>query len=356
MLVTPHRHLRAWVIVLLAAAGAAYFLLWPVEIDPVAWQPEPDPGYSRRTSSGGIKALPAAGPAPEAVAVGPDGWLYTGLQDGRVVRLRPDGSAVETFVQTGGRPLGMKFDRSGRLLVADAFRGLLAVSSDRVLTVLADSVNGRRMLFPNDLDIAQDGSVWFSDTSQRFDQSHWILEFWEGRPTGRVLRYEPRTGRADVKLDGLGFANGVALGPDDAFVLVSETTAARVTRLWTKGPRAGQRETFAVLPGYPDNLTYNGRGIFWVALATPRIPALERLAGWPQVRRALYHIPAAIRDPKPGRVAWVIGLDTEGRVVRDWQDPAERFGSLASVVESAGRLYLGSIQTNAIGSLEVPVR
>ncbi|MBZ5582153.1 MAG: SMP-30/gluconolactonase/LRE family protein [Acidobacteriia bacterium] len=321
----------------------------------MAWEPSPDPGYTRQVGPGEIRSLPEAGAGPEAVAIGPDGSLYTGLQDGRVVRLRPDG-ASETFVQTGGRPLGMKFDRSGRLLMADAFRGLLAVAPDRSLTVLADSVNGRRMLFPNDLDIVQDGGIWFSDTSQRFDQRHWMAEFWEGRATGRLLHYDPRTRRVEVKLDGLRFANGVALGPDEAFVLVNETTAARITRLWLKGPRAGQRETFATLPGYPDNLTYNGRGIFWVALATPRVKALEMLAGWPRVRRALFRIPAAIRDPKPGRMAWVIGLDAEGRTVREWQDPAGRFGSLASAVESAGRLYVGSIQTSSVGWLEAPGR
>ena len=68
-----------------------------------------------------------------------DGRLYTGLQDGRVVRMLADGSGVETFVQTGGRPLGMKFDAGGNLIVADAFRGLLSISPERKITVLADN-------------------------------------------------------------------------------------------------------------------------------------------------------------------------------------------------------------------------
>ena len=157
-----------------------------------------------------------------------------------MVRMLTDGSAVETFVQTGGRPLGMKFDAGGNLIVADAFRGLLSVSPERNVTVLADNVNGERMLFPNDIAIAADGIVWFSDASRRFDQHHWMLDFLEGRPTGRLLRYDPRTGRVEVVLDHLMFANGVALGPGDQYVLVNETLAARITRYWLKGPRAGQ--------------------------------------------------------------------------------------------------------------------
>jgi sugar lactone lactonase YvrE len=195
-----------------------------------------------------------SGPGPESVAIDPDGRLYTGLQDGRVVRMRADGTGVETFAHTGGRPLGMKFDAGGNLIVADAFRGLLSVSPEGRVTVLADGVNGERMLFPNDIAIAADGVVWFSDASRRFDQHHWMLDFLEGRATGRLLRHDPRTDRVDVVLDRLMFANGVALGPGDEYVLVNETLAARIARYWLKGPRAGQSDIFAsALPGYPDN-------------------------------------------------------------------------------------------------------
>src|SRR4029450_4905702 len=99
---------------------------------------------------------------------------------------------------------------------------------------------------------ASDGAIWFTDASQRFDQHHWTHDFWEGRATGRLLRYDPQTRQTSVRLDTLRFANGVALGPDDAFVLVNETVAARITRLWLTGPQAGIREIFLDrLPGYP---------------------------------------------------------------------------------------------------------
>jgi sugar lactone lactonase YvrE len=217
----------------------AYLLSWPVPIDPVIWRPAANPRMVPNSCLSGIRSLPDIGPGPESVAIGPDGRLYTGLQDGRVVRMLADGSGVETFVQTGGRPLGMKCDAGGNLIVADAFRGLLAVSPERKVTVLADRVNGVRMLFPNDLAIAADGTVWFSDASRRFDQHHWMLDLLEGRATGRLLRYDPRTGHVEVALDRLMFANGVALGPGDEYVLVNETLAARITRYWLSGPKPG---------------------------------------------------------------------------------------------------------------------
>jgi sugar lactone lactonase YvrE len=333
----------------------AYLLLWPVPIDPVAWQPATNPRMAPNDRLHGIRSLPDVGPGPESVAIGPDGRLYTGLQDGRVVRMLADGSGMETFVQTGGRPLGMKFDTGGNLIVADAFRGLLSVSPERKITVLADTVNGERMLFPNDIAIAADGVVWFSDASRRFDQHHWMLDFLEGRATGRLLRYDPPTRRVEVVLDRLMFANGVALGPGDEYVLVNETLAARITRYWLKGPKAGQSDIFAsALPGYPDNLTYNGRGVFWVALPSPRNSALEALAGWPWLRKVVQRMPAQLREQKLGRMAWVLGINTHGQVMHNLQDPAGRFGPGTSVTEANGRLYFGSIGTTAIGWAPAP--
>ena len=333
----------------------AYLLFWPVPIDPVSWQPAANPGTTPSALLSGIRSLPEVGLGPEAVAIGRDGRLYAGLQDGRVIRMSASGNGVETFVQTGGRPLGMKFDAIGNLIVADAFRGLLSISPERKLTVLADSVNGQRMLFANDLAIAANGVVWFSDASRRFDQRHWMLDFLEGRPTGRLLRYDPRTNRVEVVLDRLMFANGVALGPGDGYVLVNETLAARIARYWLIGPRAGQSDIFAsALPGYPDNLTYNGRGIFWVALPSPRNRALEGLAGWPWLRKVLQRMPAQVREQKLDRNAWVLAFNTEGQVVRNLQDRAGSYGPVASVTEANGRLYFGSIDTTAIGWAPLP--
>jgi sugar lactone lactonase YvrE len=113
------------VIAVLVAAGlAAYLFCWPVAIDSVAWQPAPNPGltgpFARNQPFTGLQPLvPEVGEGPEAVAHSPDGFLFTGLQDGRIVRFWPDGSGgAELVAQTGGRPLGLRLDAHGRLVVA----------------------------------------------------------------------------------------------------------------------------------------------------------------------------------------------------------------------------------------------
>lgn len=345
-------------LLLVAASLLAYLLFWPVPIDPLAWTPAPDPGltgpYAQSTGLKSVtKLINDAGLGPEDVTRGPDGRFYSGLQDGRILRFNTEGN--ELFVNTGGRPLGMQFDVRGNLIVADAFKGLLSVSPHGNVTVLVDSINGQRMLFPDDLDIAADGTIWFTDASQRFDQHHWINDFWEARPTGRLLSYDPQTKQTTVRMSDLLFANGVALGPNDAFVLVNETIAARIWRLWLKGERTGQREIFRDgLPGYPDNLSFNKHGTFWVALPAPRNQQLEGLAGQPFLRKVIFRLPERFTNIPLPPVAWVLGLDEQGKVKHSLRDTSGAYASVTSVNEFHGQLYLGSILMQAVACVSAP--
>lgn len=336
----------------------AYFLLWPIPINPVAWEPTPIPRFvelhERNSELAGSELLQATGAGPEDLTVGPDGYFYTGLEDGRVIRFHPDRrNESATYVNTGGRPLGLKFASDGHLIVADGERGLLSVDRDRLVHTLTDSVNGSRLLFVNHLDIAGDGTIWFSDSSQRF-KGNAFMDMMEGTATGRLLSYDPKTGVTEVHLEGLRFANGVSLGPKDEYVLVCETLAAKVTRLWISGPRIGTSDTFIDgLPGYPDNISYNDNGEFWIALPMQRLAAWESLASKPTLRSILMRLPK-IPGPSSEAVAWVLRVDANGEIVRSHQNWTGDYSMVTSVTEVDGMLYLGSIESESIGRVPVP--
>lgn len=339
---------------------ALYLLAWPTPIDPVAWQPPPNVGlagpFTPNDALAGIEHLVELGPGPEDMAKGPDGLIYTGLQDGRIVRFDPDsGAPAETFVSTGGRPLGMEFDAAGRLYVADAFAGLLAITPGGDITVLTDAVGGEPMLFVNDLALGVPGRIFFTDSSRRFDQEHYMLDFIEGRQTGRLLSYDLASGATEVHLDGLGFANGVAVGPDGGRVWVAETLTARIRQVLPGGGSATTGSTFIEhLPGYPDNLSFNDdRTLLWVALPAVRPNPVEALAARPFLRKVLTRIPglSALRiDP----YSMVIGLDRAGRVLYNLQDPAGGYPTITSVKQIDGYLYFGSIDATALARMPVP--
>lgn len=351
---------RRWLAVPgLLAAAAAYLAFAPSWVDPVVWTPARNPGwtgvFAPDSSTPSFERIPT-GVGPEDVAVGPDGFLYTGLADGRIVRFTPEGSAMTEVADTGGRPLGLGFDSDGRLIVADRDRGLLRVTRDGEVVLLTDRAGGTRIGFADDLDIDGNGVVWFSDMTTRWPDDI-PMDCWEGSASGRLLTYDASTRETRVHTGGLQFPNGVALGPGGHYVLVGETFAARITRIWIDGPRAGEREPFLdALPGCVDNVSYNGRGLFWVALVGSRSATFERFATRPLLRRVLTRVPGAdIPHPLPwlrsGRYdGCVLAVDTTGAVRASLHDPGG-YGAITSVNEVGGALFAGSIIQPAVARI-----
>ena len=211
-----------------------------------------------------------------SVAVDEAGNVYTGTREGYILRLTPDGRHVERIAQTGGRPLGIEVHPDGYLIVCDAHRGLLRIHPDSgAIDELVTQVAGRPLLFTNNCDIAGDGSVLFSDSSQYFGIDEFKGDLISHTSSGRLLRWHTN-GTVDVLLDGLDFANGVALAQDESFVLVAETGGYSVTRLDLTGPSAGRRSVIIEnLPGLPDNMSTGTNGVYWMALPSARNRLLD---------------------------------------------------------------------------------
>jgi hypothetical protein len=149
---------------------------------------------------------------------------------------------------------------------------------------------------------------------------------------------------------GLYFANGVAVNFDQSFVLVAETGKYRIQRVWLKEPKEGTIDTFIDnLPGFPDGISSNGHGNFWLALVTPRQVAFDKLLPHPFLRKMIFRLPKFLQ-PAPERYSFVVGLDPQGRVVENLQNgSSDCYGQIANVVERDGKLYFGSIGEDTIG-------
>lgn len=306
-----------------------------------------------------VVPVPAYGAEDVAVvAAGPDeGCVYTGTEDGSIWRISADGGDVGRVAHTGGRPLGIEIDGDGRLLVCDARRGLLRVDpATGAAQVVADRVAGRPMVFCNNAALAGSGEIWFSDSSTRHPIDHWKRELVEDIRTGRLLRL--RTGGdPEVVVDGLAFANGVALSAAEDFVAVAETGGRCVVRHWLTGPRAGMRDLLAQnLPGYPDNIARGSDGLIWVTIASPVDPLLERLRRAPMpLRRLVGRLPDRLQ-PAPKRTVRVQAFDDEGTLVQDLDLDADAAGTpyhmVTGVREHDGRVWLGSLHEAAVAVWE----
>jgi len=276
------------------------------------------------------------------------------LADGRIMRLQADGTHPEVFSNTRGRPLGLAFDISGNLIVADAIKGLLSIAPDGSVSVLTTGADGVPFGCTNDLDVAADGTIYFTDASSKFPLSNFTSDILEHGPNGRLLAYNPKAKTTRTLLSGLSFANGVAVSPDQSFVLVVETGTYRINRVWLKGVNGGKADVFIEnLPGFPDGISSNGKDKFWLALVTPRDQTLDTLLPHPFLRKVVARLPKFLQ-PAPKHYSFVLGLDTNGRVMENLQNgSADCYAEIANVVERHGSLYFGSIAESTVGRYQL---
>lgn len=344
------------------AAVIAYLLAWPVPVEPVAWEAPENRGYTgefeanERLSDMQVVDL-GEFRGPEDVTGAPDGTLYATEEHGRVLRIATSG-AVSVFAETGGRPLGIELDRDGSLVVANAYLGLQRISPEGEVTLLADRADGEPILYADDLDIAPDGKIYFSDASTRFGAEEWsgaygasLLDILEHGGHGRVLEHDPASGETRTIMRNLDFANGVAVDPQGRFLLVAETGSYRVWKHWLEGLRAGESAiVIDNLPGFPDNVNRGRDGRYWIGLVSPRSAPLDALSGRPFLRKVVQRLPAALR-PQAVPYSHVFAMNADGEVLVDLQSDSAPVTAITGACETAGALYLSSLFGARIGRL-----
>lgn len=348
----------------------AYLCFWPVPAEPVAWSASPPPGftgaYAPNTRLAGLRMIDLGSEVgPEHIAIGKDGKLYAAMLSGNLIRMDQDGGKQEVFANTGGRVLGFDFDAQGRMIAADAMKGLLAIGADGRVTMLTDRVSGSDPIgYANSVVVAPDGAIYFTQSSTRFLPAQWggtyaasVLDIIEQSGTGRVLAFDLATKTTRIVAHGFSFANGIALSSDGLSLFVNETGRYRVWKVDSRSnnlnvqsgsPQA--RILLDNLPGYPDNLMRGRDGRIWVGLFRPRNPAADQLADKPFLRKVLLRLPRSLL-PLGKPYGHVFAIDEDGRVTANLQDPSGTYPETTGATETADRLYIQSLHAHGLGWL-----
>ncbi len=301
-----------------------------------------------------VRLIPVPGPVPEDVAVDREGWLVTALRDsGQLLRVHPETGEIRELARLDGQPLGVEIFPDGDILVCNADRGLERVDPRTgKARVLLDRVAGRPLRLCNNAAIASDGTIYVSESSQAYPLARHRRDLIEDTATGRLIRLDAN-GAAEVLLDGLRFANGVALVPDESCVLVAETGACRIQRVWLAGPERGRIDVFRDrLPGMPDNLSTGTDGLVWVAIPAPRHAGLEALHRLPRAIRRAVAVVADWIDPALPPYFAVMALDVRGEIVHAFRGDPRIYRAVTGVREHHGRVYLGTIAIAAIATFD----
>lgn len=281
-----------------------------------------------------------------------------------------------------GRPTGLAFDTIGdNLIISDAYYGIWEFDlknegySKKQLVSPTEKIGGvvpRPAKLFNSVTVAKNGDIYWTDSTSDFDiqdAANAILV----NPSGRLVHYNRETKINTVLIDQIFFAFGVALSPDESFVIVAETAASRILKYFLKGEKKGTTEIFVDgLPGIPDKITADNDGM-WIALissADAKHPQpAHYLAQVPYVRKFLVRIVCLIekavrffdvyksRDVQAFR--WlaptrntIIRVDWNGNVVSAMHGFDGTAHTISNVLEFKDYLYLGSPFNDFIGRVK----
>lgn len=298
---------------------------------------------------------------PEDVILDRDDNLYCGTRHGDIVRFfGPDHKRSEVFAHIGGHPLGMAFDRAGNLLVCIGGMGLFQVAPDKTVTKLTDETNrslfsvidDSRLRLADDVDVAPDGRIYFSEATIRYEQEDWATDALESRPSGRIICYDPRTGKTHTEIPKLVFANGVVMCPDGQSFMFAESWTCSISRYWFDGPKKGTKQlVIGNLPGYPDNINRASDGNYWLALLGMRGPALDLALQMPGFRKRMARRVAPDQWLYPNiNTGCVVKFNDKGEILDSlWDLGGLNHPMITSMREHRGWLYLGGVSNNRIG-------
>ncbi|XP_058090688.1 protein STRICTOSIDINE SYNTHASE-LIKE 5-like [Magnolia sinica] len=282
--------------------------------------------------------------------------LYTGCYDGWIKKVTladvASSVTVDNWVHVGGRPLGVALGLHKDLIVADANKGLLRVTTEGTVELLTNEAEGLKFHLTDGVDVASDGMIYFTDASHKYSLDVHMMDIMEGRPYGRLMSFDPSTKKTQVLVRGLYFANGVALSPQHDFLVFCETVLRRCRKYHIQGEKKGSVDDFVDnLPGYPDNIRCDGDGHFWIGIATGRTLFYDSMMMNPFIRKTVVIIEKFVKMPHMQQDGGVLEVSLEGEPLALYSDPA-LFG-VTGGLKVRNHLYYGLLAGSYIGRIDL---
>src|SRR5215467_9103513 len=199
--------------------------------------------------------------------------LWSDIPNNRIMRWLEDDGHVSVFRANSNYSNGNTRDREGRLITCEHdTRRLTRTEADGTITVLIDSFQGKKLNAPNDVVVASDGAIWFTDPG------YGIFGNYEGHLAEaelppRVYRLDPTSGQATIVADDFDKPNGLAFSADEKklYIIDSGLThggRANMRVFDVDGDKLANNKVFAenFAPGFTDGVRTDIDGNVWCSM------------------------------------------------------------------------------------------
>jgi gluconolactonase len=140
--------------------------------------------------------------------------LFSDIPNNRIMRYCEDDGRISVFRQPSMNSNGNTIDREGRLITCEhSGRRVSRTELDGSITIIADKYNGKKLNAPNDVAVASNGTIWFTDPGYGIKGDYEGLKEPFEQEKRNVFRVDPKTGDIKVVVDDFVMPNGITFSP-----------------------------------------------------------------------------------------------------------------------------------------------
>jgi gluconolactonase len=204
--------------------------------------------------------------------------LFSDIPNNRIMRFSEDDGHLSVYRQPSMNSNGNTIDREGRLITCEhSGRRVTRTELDGSITIIADKYNGKKLNSPNDVVVASDGSIWFTDPVYGIGGYYEGVKAEPEQEKHNVYRADPKSGDIRVVADDFVEPNGIAFSPDEKKLYVIDTgftdgpdnpSHIRVFDLNVEAGKLGNNKVFADMPkpSITDGLRCDTEGRVWCSV------------------------------------------------------------------------------------------
>ena len=179
-----------------------------------------------------------------------DGYLLFTDIPGDTIHRWDSATGVSVFRSPSGKANGLAWDSDGRLLACEHVRSVITLTEPAGSTaVLVSHWEGKELNSPNDLVVAADGAIWFTDPHPAGRTAAWGSEREAELDFCGVYRADPAAGSLQLVSDSFRFPNGLCFSPDGSTLYVNDTLEMTITAFELSGAGALVGERLLIRQG-----------------------------------------------------------------------------------------------------------